>query len=89
MLHFLRVIVVVLAVVALVVPIAAASDCDDSHDVACATDCSCVCCCVSGFACHAKATVALAPIAQRAVISDSLGLEILLAADIFRPPTSV
>jgi hypothetical protein len=89
MLHFLRLIVVVLAVVALVVPIAAASDCDDSHDVACANDCSCVCCSAPASGCHENASDAFAPITHGTVIFDSLGLEILLVPDIFRPPTSV
>ncbi|OQW95665.1 MAG: hypothetical protein BWK77_07065 [Verrucomicrobia bacterium A1] len=88
MFHFLSVIAVVLAVIALVVPVAAASACDDSHEDACAADCLCVCSCTSIVDCHAKIDVAIAPITQRVVISDFQYPGILLVADIFRPPTS-
>jgi hypothetical protein len=89
MFHFLRVIAVVLAVVALIIPVAAASDCDDSHDVVCEADCSCVCCSTPTFGYHENIGVAIASIAQRAVISDFQCPGILLVPDIFRPPTSI
>jgi hypothetical protein len=91
MLLFVKAFAVILAIVALIVPIAASSACDNSHDTACATDCSCVCVChtTPAFGYHENTSMAIAMIAQRAVISDPLRLEILLAADIFRPPTCV
>jgi predicted nicotinamide N-methyase len=89
MFRFVKVIAVVLAVVALVASVAVTSVYHNSHEVACATDCSCDCCCISVIGCHAKANVAIVLIAQRAVISEPNVFGILLVADIFRPPTFI
>jgi len=89
MFHFVKVIAIVFAIVAMVAPIGATSDCHDSIEIACATDCSCVCCSITAFDCHEKASVAISPIARRIVISDPQWSEILLVADVFRPPISI
>jgi hypothetical protein len=87
MFRFVKVLAVVLAISALIVPIASASACTDLHDAGCVTDCSCVCHAVSFPNYRESATNVIAPIVLGAVGFEPCCLGILLAADIFRPPT--
>ena len=86
MLRFLKVLAVVLAIGALIAPVASATACADSHDADCVEDCSCVCNCVSFPDCRENVCKVTAPSSKRIVDSESRCLGILLAADIFRPP---
>jgi hypothetical protein len=89
MFRFVTVMAVALAVVALVMPIAATWACDAGHEADCATDCSCMCCSIKAFDCHAPASGTSAPIVQFALNPDPQWLELLLVADVFRPPISL
>lgn len=80
----MKVLAVVLAIGALIAPI---SVCADSHDVDPSVDCSCVCHNVPSSNYRENASQVIAPVSQRLVVSESRHLGLLLAADIFRPPT--
>jgi hypothetical protein len=83
----IKLLAMVLALVVLSGPLAAAAACGDSHETDCVADCSCVCCNTAPASlCHDRAGLVIAMIATRPVISDPRWLGILLAADIFRPP---
>ncbi|HBA83767.1 MAG TPA: hypothetical protein DCZ95_06700 [Verrucomicrobia bacterium] len=88
MLHFVKAIIVVLAITAVVLPMAATSACHDAHDDVHATDCPCACCSTPVTDGHGMLGVEIALIAQRTVLPDFHCLELFLVTDIFRPPAS-
>ena len=84
MLRFLKVLAVVLAIGVLIAPV---PTCADSHDADCVTDCSCICHCVTISNCRENASNVTAPNFRYVADYESRCLGILLADDIFRPPT--
>jgi len=81
-------ILLMLAIIFLIIPIAGSSLCADSHDVACETTCACDCHTAPTLAFGNNVNAPIAPVAQTAVISCPNWSEILLVADVFRPPIS-
>ena len=88
MLRFRTFIVFALLVVALIAAMAGFSTCNDSHEVACETACQCDCHMGPTLAFGNSANVPILPTVQFTFISHSQWLEILLVADVFRPPIS-
>jgi hypothetical protein len=87
MLRFLKVLAVVLAIGALIVPAASTLACADSHEADCTMDCSCICHGMTLSIGRDHTGAVTDSISQQAVVFESDSLGILLAADIFRPPT--
>jgi hypothetical protein len=84
MLRLLKMLAIVLAVCALIAPI---SVCADSHDVDPSVDCSCVCHNVPSSNYRENTGQVITPVPQCIVVSEFRHPGLLLAADIFRPPT--
>lgn len=80
--------VVGLAVAACIMPLAAASACEDSHSDVCESGCSCVCHTETAFGHDETLAIAVAQIVHGAVSSECRSLGLLLVPDIFRPPVS-
>jgi hypothetical protein len=79
--------VVVLAVVVLFVSTIERSVCDDAHETACTPDCSCVCGSVEELhAERATTSVENLPLVRHGTGAAPLRPDLLLVADIFRPP---
>ncbi|NOU36911.1 MAG: hypothetical protein HOO88_09105 [Kiritimatiellaceae bacterium] len=83
MLRFLKVLAVVLVIGALIAPVPA---CADTHEADCASDCLCICNCMTFSNCRDHSGEVTEPASHRVVDSESCCLGIFLAADIFRPP---
>lgn len=79
---------ILLAIFALLTPIAAISACGEAHEEVCADDCECVCHCLPPFSLHETTTEVFTPIAQLTLFSDLRQSGIIWVDDIFRPPLS-
>jgi hypothetical protein len=87
MLRFLKVLAVVLVIGAISAPVESATACADSHEADCCMDCSCICHGMTLSIGRDHTGAVTDSISQQAVVFESDSLGILLAADIFRPPT--
>jgi len=78
----------VLAVLALAMPLAALAHCEDDHAAECATECACACHSAPASMHNEHANGLSTARAERTCVTDATCLGRLSTADIFRPPTA-
>lgn len=83
-----KVLAVVLAMAACVVPLGPTAHCEDGHEAECATECDCVCHSAPAFAGIERTLMPTDRRSESAVLADMLPRGRLAIADIFRPPTA-